>query len=571
VSRREAWITAAGIFVVALVVRTVVAAAIPFPAQDAAYYVGVARNLAEGHGLVSNAGWSYLTPPLELPRPAFEVWLPLPSLLAAVSIALSGATAPIPIETAMRAAQVTTVPLGALLAVLTWRLAADVAIERGLSPERARTLAIGSGLTAAVYLPLVLHGVEPDSTTMFGVLAVAACLLMTRVLRDPRGARLTDGRLLATGVLLGAAALTRNEAVWLALAWAWLAVRRAGLPGVEKLRLVGIVAVVSLLVYAPWAARDWAVFGTPLPGQAAANALSVNPTDIFAWNDPPTLARYLAVGPVRLAEMRVEGVVHNVLNVLLLLGIPVSVIGLLSLPWQGRDRALRPVLLLCVLTFLATSLAFPVATTWGTYLHAAAPAHVLLIVSALGGLDAVFAALGRRMGWTRPIAWLGALLAVAGSALFSLVLLPNTAREARDTARTYEVLARQMEAIGSPLGTDGPVITDQPVWLAEAARIPALALPDEPPADVLALARDPRFDARWLVITKEEHGRWPAVLENGADPAAACFREVTLPVPDDPADASAIDGVRVFRIECRSKAGVSRVGICARCLPEGSQ
>ena len=88
------------------------------------------------------------------------------------------------------------------------------------------------------------------------------------------------------------------------------------------------------------------MFGSPLPGQAVTNALSVTGFDIFAWNDPPTLARYLAVGPARLVEMRVEGLAHNLFNVLLLPGIPISVIGLLALPWQGRDAALRPVVLL---------------------------------------------------------------------------------------------------------------------------------------------------------------------------------------------------------------------------------
>ena len=57
--------------------------------------------------------------------------------------------------------------------------------------------------------------------------------------------------------------------------------------------------------------------------------------------------------------MRVTGLSHNLFNVLLLLGIPVSLIGLVALPWQGRDRALRPVLLVAVLTFLVTSLAVP--------------------------------------------------------------------------------------------------------------------------------------------------------------------------------------------------------------------
>ena len=212
-TRREAWLTALGIFAVALVVRLVAAAAIEFPRpEDTAYYVGVARNLVEGRGLVSDALWSYGTPPLVFPRPAFEVWLPLPSLLAAVPIALFAGPAPIPLAAAMHAAQAVPVLCGAVLAVLAWRLAADVAAERALPVGRARTLAVGTGLATAVYLPLLLHSALPDSTMLFGALVLGACLLMTRVLREPRGARLTDPRLVAIGLLLGAAALTRNKA-----------------------------------------------------------------------------------------------------------------------------------------------------------------------------------------------------------------------------------------------------------------------------------------------------------------------------------------------------------------------
>ena len=553
-TRREAWLTALGIFAVALVVRIVTASAIGFPKpEDTAYYVGVARNLAEGRGLVSDALWSYGTPPLVFPRPAFEVWLPLPSLLAAIPIALFAGPAPIPLDAAMRAAQVVPVLAGAILAVQAWRLAADVAIERRLPAGRARTLAIGTGLTAAVYLPLLLLSALPDSTMLFGALALGACLLMTRVLRDPRGARFRDPRLLGIGLLLGAAALTRNEAVWVALAWAWLAWRLPGRPRTERLRLIGVVAAASLLVFAPWAVRNTMVFGNPLPGQAISNALSVSGFDIFAWNDPPTLARYLAVGPAGLFSMRVDGLGHNIGNVLLLLGIPISVIGLLALPWQVRDRSLRPVVLVAGATFLVTSLVFPVATTWGTFLHAAAPVHVLLIVSALGALDAGLARLGRRLGWTRPVAWLGALLAVFASALFSVAILPGFSSGALVTERTYAVLAREMATIGAPLDGSAPVITDFPIWLAETARIPTLALPDETPADVLDLAQDPRFGAKWLIVTTQDRGAWPAVLD-GPAPAAACFHEVLLPVPDDPADASAIAGIRVFRIGCEGTA-----------------
>ena len=560
-TRREAWVTALGIFAVAILVRAVTSAAVPFPKpEDTAYYVGVARNLVEGRGLVSDALWSYATPPLVFPRPAFEVWLPLPTLLFAIPMALVGGSSPIPLETAMRASQAVTVLLGGLLSLLAWRLAADVAAERRLPRDRALTLAIGTGLTTAVYLPLVLFSSQPDSTVLFGVLALGAGLLMTRVLRDPRGARWLDPRLIVIGLLLGAAALTRNEFVWLALVWTWLALRRRGSSWPERARLVAVVAVVSLAVFAPWAVRNWAVFGSPLPGQSISNALSVTGFDIFAWSDPPTLARYLAVGPAGLLGMRVEGFLHNVFNVLILLGIPISVLGVLALPWQARDRAVRPVVLTGLATFLVTTLLFPVATQWGTFLHAAAPLQVVIVIAALGALDGGFARLSRRLGWTRSVAWMGAVLAVGGSALFAVVLLPNVARAAVDSARTYRVLAEQMAAAGAPLDPGRPVIHDFPVWIAETARVPTLALPHEQPSDVVDLATDPRFDARWLIVGGADESPWPDILDTSSDPAVACFHELELPVPADPADAASIEDIRVFEIACPPSTA-ARVGL----------
>ncbi|MEI7743137.1 MAG: hypothetical protein WCK58_05215, partial [Chloroflexota bacterium] len=118
------------------------------------------------------------------------------------------------------------------------------------------------------------------------------------------------------------------------------------------------------------------------------------------------------------------------------------------------------------------------------------------------------------------------------------------------TARQYLVLGRQLEAAGVTLPSAHPIMADFPIWLAEAERTPTLALPDEPATDVLDLATDPRFEAGWLVIVKSEHGRWPDVLADRTDPASACFTPVQLPVPSDPADAAAIDGIRLYRIGC---------------------
>jgi hypothetical protein len=235
-------------------------------------------------------------------------------LLVAPIMALAGSTD-------FRISQVMPVVVGALVPVLAWRLAADVAEERGLAPGRARTLAVGVGVTAAVQLPFLLHSTLPDSTMLFAALAVGACILMERVAGRPLAAgrahvRLADPRLIALGVLLGAAALTRNDAAWLALTWvaiAWLMPPRAyegdtpsptRLPRADRLRLIVVPAVVAIAVFAPWAVRNTLVFGSPLPGQAVTNALFVTGFDVFAYQDPPTLVRYLAQGWPAIADAR---------------------------------------------------------------------------------------------------------------------------------------------------------------------------------------------------------------------------------------------------------------------------
>ena len=592
-SRREALVSAGGVFLVALVIRAWAATQITFPRpEDVAYYVGVARNLVEGRGVTTDAIWSFGTPPLSFPRPAFEVWLPLPSFLAAVPMAVFGAT--------FAAAQVSSVVVGSLVCVLAWRLAADVAAARGFPIGRARSFAVGAGLASAAYLPLVLASVQPDSTMPFAALVLVACLLMTRLSRrisldDARQGidafvqqteRLVVRRSrvgIALAVVLGVAAMTRNEAIWLALTFAiieWSNARSAYAGWSDRIGAWGIrvipVGFFAFLVFAPWALRDWVVFGSPLPGQALTNALSLEGTDIFAWQDPPTLARYLDAGLPRLLELRLIGTWHNLSSVLLLLGVPLSVLGLVGLlPLARRRRSatdsgssaasdsgspasaqsaeldpLRPLLIFSVLTFLVASLVFPVSTTWGTFLHAAGAIHVLLILSALLVLDGVIVWVGRRRGWTNPVAWLGPAFAIAGCLLFSAVILPSEGRAARATADRYAALSLAFAAPGSELAAaagDGPMISDFPIWLAEATRHHTLALPNEPAENILDLARAFDPPAHVLVIDADDGGVWPVLILSGG-PGSDCF--VPIDLPDQPAYPGALDNVLAFRIRC---------------------
>ena len=610
-SRLEALLSTGLVYIVALVVRVWAATQITFPRpEDVAYYVGVARNLVDGRGLISDAIWSFQTPPLSFPRPAFEVWLPLPSFLAAVPMSLFGTT--------FGTAQISSIVVGSIVAVLAWRLGADVAEAREMPVGRARTLALGTGLTAAVYLPLVLASAQPDSTMPFAALVLGACLVMYRIERSvdvPGVIRSTVLRQsIALGVLLGLAALTRNDAIWLALAWALIAWRiaRNTSHGASRrrrawLELVWPSAIAAVIVFAPWAIRDWLAFGSPFPGQALSNALFLDGRDVFAWQDRPTLSSYLAAGLPKLLELRVTGTVHNLFNVLLLLGVPVSIVGLAGLPAaldgkppelkamgratrrqveaeldrrvasgelpdnqghrfgigpfgfgrrRGRtylwafDHPLRALGWFSVLTFAVASLFFPVATTWGTFLHAAGAIHVLFVISALLALDAVIGWVGARRGWTRPVAWLGPTFAIAGCLLFSGVLLADDGRAARDIGAKYEALAAALvdPSFAAPLDTEpGPIITDFPIWLAEATRHHAIALPNEPPNSILDLAHTFDPPARLLIVDAGNTGIWPAVIFSGA-PGSECF--VPLDLPAVAGHPGALDDVLVFRIRC---------------------
>ena len=131
---------------------------------------------SRGAGLVTDAIWSFQTPPLSFPRPAFEVWLPLPSLLAAIPMAILGTT--------FAAAQVSSVVVGSLVCVLAWRLAADVAAAAG-DADRSRADARGRDGARQRGLPAARPRLGPArlDDAVRGARPRARCLLITRLSR----------------------------------------------------------------------------------------------------------------------------------------------------------------------------------------------------------------------------------------------------------------------------------------------------------------------------------------------------------------------------------------------------
>jgi hypothetical protein len=139
-------------------------------------------------------------------------------------------------------------------------------------------------------------------------------------------------------------------------------------------------------------------------------------------------------------------------------------------------------------------------------------------------------------------------MGIASSLLFSFILLNGFATGTVDTARLYAELAARMSAANRPFGTPGVrLMSNFPIWVAESQRVSTLALPDEPPNDVLDLAA--RFPGtRYLILTSPEGKHWPADLEANL-PGSDCFSPIDLGLyqgsGEDP-----LANTTVYQIQC---------------------
>ncbi|HWH37224.1 MAG TPA: hypothetical protein VNT28_05540 [Candidatus Limnocylindrales bacterium] len=507
---------------------------VPFAANEgSAYYVAVARNLVTGRGLVTDALWSFGTPPLTVPRPAFELWQPLATFVSAAPMTVLGPT--------LTAAQLGMAALAGLLAPLGWLVAREAATALGHDQRRSAMLAAGTGLLLAVAGPLVLAASLPDSTIPFAVAGTACCWLIARSLAVQPAKR--TQLWLALGLMLGLAWLARHEAIWIALV-----ALGVGL-GTRSLTPRALAAAVAggLLVSGPWLLRNLAAFGSPLPGQALDNAMLTANEQIFGYRHVPSLDAFLGQGPAALLGNVAAAAWHNAFSVLLVPAAPLAIAGLVGgavLLWHEpslRRGALALLLLSGLAIYAITTVLFPVATLWGTFEHASGPLVVGLAVAAVLGVDRAVQAIGRRRRWENSNAWLAPLALTALTLPLTLLLLAGLASEARQQAARYDRLADALHAVPRLLDGAGPLLTDHPVWLSDATGLPAAALPAEEPSAVGELAG--RLGA-WVVVLTGERGSYPAELESLG--GRRCFE--VRKVPGAPA------GVVVASLlaECRS-------------------
>lgn len=458
--------------------------------MDASYTQHVGGNIARGRGLVQDVVWNYLDEQKTIQQPSNLYWLPLPSLLAGMSMMVFGIS--------FRAAQIPFIFLSLVPPLFAFYLA-----RRLYGREDYAWMA---GLLTAFSGFYTAYWVSPDNFTVFAVTADFALLFLALgILGHPQR------NFFIAGIFAGLAQLARADALFLLVVapiLMWVSRRSHSMPAPVPSLLA--LAAGFLLVLAPWLMRNYLAVGTFLAPGGTRTLFLLNYDEFFSYDVTRlTLQRYLEWGIGNILRSKVEALGFSLL--VLLFGVwqiflaPFAAIGF----WKARERVeMQAALIYMGLLVTAMALVFTFPATHGSMLHSATTLVAFGAVAVPPGLDAVIAWVGaRRRGWNiaqaqRFFRW-GAVAMAVGFSVYlyaqGVWLTPNKDSAAplwnqRDSE--YAAIDRELDARGVP--DESPVITvDPPSFINQTGRR-SIYLPTESTSAVFDAAH--QFGARYLVL-----------------------------------------------------------------------
>lgn len=474
--------------------------------MDASYTQHVGGNLAQGRGFTQDIVWNYLEEPKTIPGPSNLYWLPLPSVLAGISMTLFGVS--------YRAAQIPFILLSLLPPLLAFYLARHLYARDDY--------AWMAGLLTAFSGFYVIYWVSPDNFTPFAVTTGFALLCLAL------GVSQMQARyFFAAGVLAALSQLARADALLILatlpiLLWLHRRALAARFCGVAALAAAGGFA----LTLAPWLARNYFAIGAPLAPGSARTLWLLSYDEFFSYDVARlTLERYLAWGWGNILASKFAALGFSVL--VLLFGVwqiflaPFAAVGF----WKMRGRVeMQVALIYLALLTLTMAFVFTFPATHGSMLHSAAALVAFGAVAVPPGLDAAVAWLGkRRKRWNVAQAqkffrWGAIALAI----FFSMYLYAQgvwippaeTATTALWNQRDIEYAALDRELDARNVPAEVPIITvDPPSFINETGRR-SIYLPTESVDAIFDAAR--QFGARYLILQYDKPATLRALYEGKA-------------------------------------------------------
>jgi 4-amino-4-deoxy-L-arabinose transferase-like glycosyltransferase len=493
------------LFALAIITRLAAALLVDYPPYaDPAYYQLVGEQLAGGHGFSVPVLWSFLEVGGRLPaHPVLPVpsnghWMPLTSIVAAGSIAIFG-----DLLGSWRAAELPMILIGAALVPFTYLIAMELWTSR-FNAWVAALLVLTAG-------PLLVLAPLVDAFAVFGAAGAAAIWCSTRAVRAAR----PGPWLIAAGALVGVATLARVDGLLLAVApaVAWAARRDWPSRGARVAWGIGSL-VAALVVLAPWLARDLATFGSAFPSAGGHTLWITSYNEQFSIGQEPSLAQYLAWGPVNIVGSKLATSGELLGRTAVLLG------GIFVLPfayglWRERRRPeLMPFLAYFVVMFLAMGAIFTFHAPKGAFYHSSLAWLPFAAPLAVASLAPAATAAGRAWPFLRRAAT-HRFLAIAGLAGAVTLSLIGSAVLIGQWSDAYATLRQAGDYLAEQADPAAVVMAYDPAALHALTGNPGVA----PPFDGFAVIGQvvAAYRVEWVVVTLQPgETRDPLGLWDGA-------------------------------------------------------
>ena len=489
------WRFYALLFVLGLAVAFGVAAFQQLPGYlDSDYYFAGGLQLVEGKGFTEPFLWNYLDDPAGIPHPSHTYWLPLSSILSAISMFITGGRD-------YASARLIFILFTACIPPLTARLALDMTGRRDLS--------LTSGLLAifsVYYLPFLP---VTDNYAPFMLLGGMIFLL----LKDERW-----WVYLAMGILAGLMNLARSDGLlWLSLL-GLLTLWKAN-TNIKNLspkpsftsyfslltsyifRTFSLVFIGYLFIMGPWYIRNISIFGSPMAPGGSRILWLTDYNDTFAFPaDQVNMDSWLAAGWNAAIKTRLWSLRMNVMNAFAAQGgillFPFILIGYWHFRHDIRAKLAGTgwLILLTVMTVV-----FPLAGARGGFFHAGAAFQPFWWALAPLGLSRLTDALYRRKVLTAEHAgtvFLGMLVAISvllSGMIFQLRIMEPGWQPEEELYVEVEQLLVELGA--SP---DEIVVARNPVGYYLVSGRSAIVMPPGGPDTILAVAA--RYNASYFIL-----------------------------------------------------------------------
>jgi hypothetical protein len=245
---------------------------------DVAFYYTVAKNLVSGSGFTIDYIWNFWDHPQGIPTPSNTWWMPLPSVICALGMAIFGV--------GYATAQATMIVVTSVMPLLLWLLGREL-----FRDWRVGLLGALLGTTFHLFMD------QPSAPLSHGPYLVTATLslwLIVRSVRDPRC-------LPWAGAAIALTQLSRSDGILLVLPLVATHVAHRSWPGWRR---AALVLAGYALVMSPWWAHNLVTMGSPGPSGAFRAAFLRGYEQWYSLPESVTPATWLQDGVAPALELK---------------------------------------------------------------------------------------------------------------------------------------------------------------------------------------------------------------------------------------------------------------------------